>query len=288
MGGSLIRYAVRRLNPFRGVVRVLDLGEARALSVDAANWELQVKVERPIGWGSLNLGRTETLYSRYGAWSAAEGLASYPVHPTLERRRVHRLAEDLVAALAACGDEFPLTDRFEHWLLDRLTDMPLALQAAAAAPPASHVALHWRSAPNEEPLFGRERREAVDGLVRRRGATSAWFERQADGGGVKVLGVTEGNPRGTGETPIPAGTFPELLLDERWPAGDAPTITAYLDWLAPRLLMLPLAPATRARLERAAASQPDAVAHFHRLYPAVVDAQLMNSLRVQARLVQAG
>jgi hypothetical protein len=269
-------YALRRVNPFRGVVRVVDIGEARALSVDALNWELQVRVERPVGWGSLNLGRTEILYSRYGVWSAAEGLASYPVHPTLERRRVLRMAEQLVEALVAGSDDFPLTDRFEHWLLDGATDQPLALLATATEPPAKHVALHWRAAPNDEPLFGREPCAAIERLVSRRGATSAWFERQGDGGGCRV---------GTAGA---ASDFPELLLSEQWPVADAQAVAGYIDWLAPRLLMLPLSALNRQRLEQAASRQPDDVAHFFRLYPTVIDVHLMNSLRIQARLVQAG
>ncbi len=51
--------------------------------------------------------------------------------------------------------------------------------------------------------------------------------------------------------------------------------------------MLSLTAETRARLEPAAAQHADEVAKFFRLFPAVIDSVLMNSLRVQARLRQS-
>ncbi len=284
------RYALRRLNPFRGITRVVEVtdgGVARAASTDGVNWELQVLTERPVGWGSLNLGRTETLYFRYGVWSEEEGLARYPVHPALERQRLHRAAERLVevlsAAPAAGCDE--TSDRYECWLLDAADQRPLALLAAAATAETipAHVASRWHAAPGDaESLagLGRERAETLERMVARLAGPAAWFERKSGGAGQKV---------GAGDTVmLPADVFPELMVTEAWPDPDAAAaVAAYIDWLAPRLLMLPLAAATRARLERAAAAQPDAVAHFFRLYPAVSDPYLMNSLRVQARLNQA-
>jgi hypothetical protein len=281
------RHALRRLNPYRGVTRVVEAAEARAVSTDGINWEMQVLTERPVGWGSLNLGRVETLYYRYGVWSAEDGVARYPMHPALERQRLHRAAESLVEILAAapaagaeeCGD------RFECWLLDAAEQRPLALLAAVASAEAipPHVSSRWQAAPGDaESLagLGRERAEAVERAVARRSGSHAWFERMDDGGGRKV---------GSGATvTLGAEAFPELLLSESWPdAGTAAAVAAYIEWLAPRLLMLPLALATRERLERAAAAQADAVAQFFRLYPAVADTQLMNALRVQARLNQS-
>jgi hypothetical protein len=284
------RYALRRLNPYRGVTRVVELAEARAVSTDGANWELQVLTERPVGWGSLNLGRVETLFYRYGVWSAADGLARYPTHPALERQRLHRAAEGLVEALsaapaAAADGAGERGDCFECWLLDAADRRPLALLAAVASAEAipAHVSSRWHAAPDDaESLagLGRERAEALERAVARRSGSHAWFQRMDDGGGQKV---------GSGETVmLDADAFPELLLSESWPDdGAAAAVAGYVEWLAPRLLMLPLAQATRARLERAAAAQADAVAHFFRLYPAVADTQLMNALRVQARLNQA-
>jgi hypothetical protein len=284
---SFRRYAVRRLNPYRGVTRVIEAAEARAASTDGVNWELQVLAERPVGWGSLNLGRAETLFYRYGVWSAEEGLARYPVHPAVERQRLHRAAERLVEALVAppADEVVEQGDRFECWLLDAAEQQPLVLLAAAASAETipAHVSSRWHAAPGDaESLagLGRERAEALERGVARRAGQLAWFERLDDGCGRRVGGANSPT--------LPAAAFPELLVSESW-SDDAlqAALVAYTDWLAPRLLMLPLAPATRKRLECAAAAQADAVAHFFRLYPAVADTQLMNALRVQARLNQA-
>ncbi len=42
-------YAARRLNPFLGVVQVLETGTARAISVDSLNWQIQVKARQQPG-----------------------------------------------------------------------------------------------------------------------------------------------------------------------------------------------------------------------------------------------
>lgn len=184
---------------------------------------------------------------------------------------------DSAAAAADCR---------ECWLLDATTQQPLALlataQAAETLPP--RVAARWRATldgADELAGFGGAAAAALERQVARRGGLAAWFDRLPDGSGRRV---------GAGDTAaaaiLPASAFPELLLDESWPAADAGPVADYLRQIAPRLLMLPLAAATRQRLEQAAVAQPDAVGHFYRLYPAVSDRHLMNSLRVQARLNQ--
>lgn len=274
------QYTVRRVNPFRGILRVLDSGDARALTVDALNWEVQMRVEQPAGWGSLNRGRTEIRYARHSVWSAQEGLTTYPLHPALNKRRMQTEIEGMVQTLSGLAEanasDFPLDDRYERWLLDCVTSQPLALLATASALPTQHTALHWSSTANDDVVFGHERRDTLDRLVSRRGGASAWFERQPDGSAVKV---------GSGEA-APSQELPELLLATQWPEDQAVLLNSYFEFQAPRLLMLPLAESTRARLEQAAASQPGEVAHFFRLYPAVVDAPHLNALRVQARLLQ--
>lgn len=176
------------------------------------------------------------------------------------------------------------SDSCECWLLDAASRQPLALLGAVASaaeiPQGSRS--RWRAAPGDHESvvgFGRERAATLGRLVAQRGGGQAWFEREADGSGKEV---------GAGTTVIlPQDAFPELLLSEIWPAADDGLVSAYFDWLAPRLLMLPLAAVTRARLEPAAAAKADEVAKFFRLFPAVIDSVLMNSLRVQARLQQS-
>ncbi len=103
-----------------------------------------------------------------------------------------------------------------------------------------------------------------------------WFERLADGSGRQV---------GAGAMLLPCSEFPELLLlPDVFAEETAAQLHAYLDRIAPRLLTLPLAPATRTRLEAVAAADATGVAHFFRLYPDTIDAPLITRLRVEARL----
>jgi len=41
--GQPLCYGVRRLNPFQGILQVVELGDARALSLDGVRWEIQVR-----------------------------------------------------------------------------------------------------------------------------------------------------------------------------------------------------------------------------------------------------
>ncbi len=38
-------YSIRRLAPFLGMTEVIDTGEARAVSVDGLNWQIQVRCQ---------------------------------------------------------------------------------------------------------------------------------------------------------------------------------------------------------------------------------------------------
>lgn len=82
------RLVLRRVNPFRGITHVVEIDQARAITTDGTNWELQIQVERATGWGSLKLGRTETLYCRYAVWAGDEGMARYPMHVPGDRARL--------------------------------------------------------------------------------------------------------------------------------------------------------------------------------------------------------
>jgi hypothetical protein len=279
-------HAVRRLNPYAGVVQIVETDAGRALSTDGANWEIQLLADRPAGWGSLNRDRVRQQHFRYAAWSAEEGLARFPLPPALERRALETSAARLLDALRERRPPFPLEDRFERWLLDAGSGEPVALLSSVARreliPPRGSAEWHATSpGVAAQPPF-----EAVESLVRTRAgrpAQARWFERGSDGGGICI------DPGGgTADAALPASAFPELPLAERWTRpADYALVADYLAALAPLLLMLPMSAATRARLEAAAEARPALVERFHALYPAVIDAQRMNRLRVQARLMRA-
>lgn len=284
------RYAQRRVNPFLGVLQVIDTPMGRALSPDGINWEIQLYAERPAGWGSLNAGKTLRMLYRYGIWSADEGLARFPAPPTVDRAEARDMADLLVETARESADllPFPLADHYELWLLDETPDAaPLALlDAVTEARGVDERRIPaWTCAPADAPGLDPGDRASLNDQVRARaGQThrSRWFLREPGGAGVELDGDS------AAETPsrrLEAERFPELLISDEWASPEAQArADDYLAWQAPRLLMLPMTSATRERLERAAARQALAVDRFHRLYPEVTDPELIVRLRVEARL----
>ena len=289
------RYAVRRLNPFLGVLQVIESDQGRAISTDGVNWELQLYGERSVGWGSLGTTKQLALY-RFGVWSEQEGLARFPSPPSVDRALAKAAGLALLEAARATYRllPLPLCDRYERWLLDTSPEQrPIALLAAVsgAEPLALGRAPPWSCALGDETVMAPEQRSALETQVRARAGQSGrsqWFRREADGSGM-ALAAGEVMPGQRSETYggrwLDAEAFPELLLREDWDdPGERRRVADYLAGIAPRLLMLPLRAETRDRLERQAATQALAVDHFHRLYPRVMDEAWLVRLRVEAQL----
>jgi len=277
-------HALRRLDPFLGVTQVVEGAAGRALSVDGVNWEIQLRATLPAGWGVLNRGRGENVFFRFGVWSRAEGLARFPparnVDPNAAERDAAALLAQVEEALPALP--FPLADTLECWLLDAHR-RPLAL--LASLPPDAqlpeHAARRWTPAlPDPDASGAHDFARLASWVTQRALPTPCWIARDAEGGGCG-RGVAAGER-------FAAGAFPETLvaLPDANDEVLADLGARYLEWLAPRLLMLPLAAATRAALEIAAASRPEEVAHFFRLYPEIRDSARLNVVRVQARLIE--
>jgi hypothetical protein len=289
------RYALRRLNPFLGVLQVIESDRGRAISTDGVNWEIQLYGERAVGWGSLGTTKQLALY-RFGVWSEGEGLARFPSPPTVDRGLAQAAGEVLLEAARATQPllPLPLCDRYERWLLDASPEQhPIALLAAVSGvePLALGRAPPWSCALGEGMVMAPGQRSALEAQVRTRAGQagrSQWFRREADGSGM-ALAAREAMPGQRSEAYggrwLDAEAFPELLLREDWEdPGEAAQVADYLAGIAPRLLMLPLRAETRARLEQLAAAEALAVDRFHRLYPRVMDEAWLVRLRVEARL----
>lgn len=290
MNASTRCYAVRRLNPFAGVVQIVETDLGRAVSTDAINWEVQLLGLRPAGWGSLNRDRVRRQHFRYAFWSAEDGLTCFPVPPQLDRHKLGEAATQLLEVLRRQRPPFPLEDRYERWLLDAGSGEPFALLASVTRrdliPPRGSA--EWRaSAPGQAVAAYGQLPALVAALVGRRAGRPArglWFERRADGSGIGLDPANTSHPAAE----LPASQFPELPLSEIWPRPeDAALVADYLRWLAPLLLVLPISLAARERLEAAAEVQPQLVERLHALYPALADAQRITRIRVQARISRA-
>lgn len=304
------RYSLRRVNPFEGVVQVLEIDAARAISRDGVEWEIQVEAESPNTlWGSLNTGSTVRRFFRFGLWSRQRGLWRVPVNPLLNVGEMIEETDALLGALEASLDALPFApaDRFELWLLDaqalpmallatsdeaeRIPDLrPEPWQAARLADHGFHsTTLAQEPAPAGEADNPRRHPAAVETLIRQAAGHTPvhqWFERRADGSG---RGLAHRVPPTLAGRELAAPQFPELPWRERWGAErDEALMADYSAWSAPRLLTLHgLSDRTRAHLESAARLQALAVDALFQLYPRILDRGLVEAARVEARLRRA-
>lgn len=257
-------YSVRRLNPYMGVIQVIDVGFARAYSTDGEHWRIR----------SLSEEERER--------AGDDHLLTAPSEGSAELQQALRWRPPL---------PFPSGDRYELWLLHRDTGMPLALLRSERWLHNTRV----ECAPTWRPLFaadrglssGGEDLERLIDFASRPKPAAQWFERQPEGersglGGLRV-------PENLLGRTLPAAAFPELLCEERWSEpGERAQVEAFHEWNAARLLAhQDLSATTRARLERAAFQRPETLLEHFRMFPQVLDHEAMQVALVAARLVHS-
>lgn len=278
-------YALRRLNPYRGVIQVVSVGDASAHTLDGLTWHL--RADDGYGWVRPT-----------GVWVQGEGL------------KLGHAADqaDLLAALDTHPAlPFPLIDTVELWLIDQETGLPLALLAADQ--PHLHepgpIEPEWfpfvekytafvsptLAARAEGNPYGRTQHkgfvaQAVNQAARPH-ATAQWFFRNAQGDGVGMEGHRI--ERAAIGRRLPAEAFPELIVSEKWNNRlEQSVINDYHAWLAPLLLLLPgLSDATRERLEAASMARAQWLLRVHRLIPKVLDPDRLKAALVAAQLEAA-
>ena len=299
-------YGVRMLNPYRGVMQVVETDEADAVSRDGVTWTLYVHGERE--QAQLDDGRwceVETPDIKFGVWSQEAGLTRAPVRNVVDYEFIDHIGRYLIDTIRTQRHTlpFPLRDHYELWLLDAAFDLPLALIDSTHDPSriSDDIPLRWRAG-----VLAREQFRLGAGLAERLGETlpaealesrvnqaagarprAQWFRRQSSGEGIAVGGIRlEAALAGRR---LPAHAFPEQQLRSHWPDHfDQVLVRAYLDWLAPWLLMLShLRDETRDRLELIAGRRAMLLAESHTLLPKVIDPKRITAARVEAKLRKA-
>lgn len=293
-------YAVRRVNPFEGVLQIVEIDGARAYSPNGRVWQVQVLAERPDHtWRSFSHVAPVEQFFNFGLWDADQGLQRVPANPVMDIGAMSDAADALTAALAASLEAlpFPLVDRYECWATDH-RDRPVALLATSedrdrvqslrvarwqATRLAEHefvspALLHHGVAAHGD-LGPRQHAEQLERQVRQLGQRKAWFEREADGSGRRIQPVAD-------PATLAPATFPALGLATDWQDELAAELAQdYLDWLAPRLLTLQtLDDSSRRRLEHRACARPVELAEHYRLFPRILDTECIAAARVAARL----
>lgn len=303
-------YGVRRLNPFLGVIQIVESTDSRAISIDGINWEIQILTERPHDtWAAPSPVKQQRQYIRFGVWNKCDGLGRVPANPLLDLTKMLTEANLIVDALAneSARIPFPLQDRFELWLLDDKNLTPLALLASATEPhylPLIKVD-HWISTNHEFPTPHQEMlnlaaanlnnpiqtKQLLQAAVasRARHGYKRWFKRTDDACG-EPQSIEPGEDSISPQTILSADDFPLLLLSSSW---DDALIHSLVDdhhnWLSPYLLTLQNLPdELRMDLERKAARRAAVVASCWRFYPKIIDRKIIDAARVEARIRHSG
>jgi hypothetical protein len=266
-------------------VQIAETDHARALSMDGDLWEFQfIYTNQHAVKGGHGRGPNRS----HGRFTRAAHVRRRDLHSLLEHpvsddgevdRRILELAEFLVDAQLP----FEAADRYEYWLLDPKDESPLALifSCVDASDMASFPKLtDWTALPAAVmPIeTSEEERSRAYGPVNYR------LERS-------VAERAGGRPRAQWFTRrySEADDFPPFLIREDWANEEhADLCRRYLHRQAPRLLMLHgVSWDARKRMEIAARSNALDVARFYPLYPEIADNELMDKIRVEARLRMA-
>ena len=273
-------YSKRLLSPFTGQVQVVETGQARALTLDGNNWEVQYRVS--IGRGPVADQQQAVKKDNYvrAAIIRPSGIEHMPLPRYLDTNAVAEQIQELAVYLEKVTVPLPPADMHEYWLLDEADEQPLALifsclhaeempmfpqRPVWTATPAAIMAV--ARIPEEERHYVPPVNSRLEDLVNGRAGKhprARWIRRR------------EGQ----------AGIFPSCLVREDWESEeDRRLCQRYIERQAPRLLMLHgLKHEDRLRLEGYARQNALEVERFFPLYPAVADDKLMSAICVEARL----
>lgn len=293
-------YSQRLVNPFRGILSVVETDDADAVSSDGMHWALYVHGEiEDVRMSDGTLRDVALPDIKFGDWSIETGLKRAPVRNAADMNRIDAIGSHLLEAVkhAAAQLPFPLCDRDELWLLDRW-DRPLALLGVAVDEDARDTpqTLAWHPGELAKTQFSSTRMpegssHSAGGLVEElvnaacgERPRAQWFWRSDDGSGIGQEGVAI-DLSIVGRI-LTATEFPPLLLSTAWATADEQALlNDFLAWQAPWLLQLQhLDREQRAQLERLAVRRAGEVAKCHRLYPEVIDVDCITAARVEARL----
>lgn len=271
-------HSQRVLQPYSTQVQIAESDSARALSMDGDIWEFQFIY-------ADNRRRAASAAPRQGRFVRAayikhRDLGNLLAHPSTDDGEVDERILELASFLVGARLPFQAADRYEYWLIDPKDDSPLALifscteaEDMATFPKLTEwVALSAAAMPIET---SEEERSQSYGPVNYR-LQRCVVERA--GSRPKARWFTRRNAE--------SEDFPPFLLREDWENEESSGLCQrYLQRQAPRLLMLHgLEQKDRRRMELAAKAHALDVARFYSLYPDVADKDVMDKIRVEARM----
>jgi hypothetical protein len=295
-------YSQRILNPFRGVMNVISIGGADAVTIDGFNWTLYIHdtfdcpTDDPEEFFEIEMPDI-----RFGDWNKSSGLSRSPLISSYHYSEIQAIGSALIDALQqyADGCPFQFDDNYELWLLDSNTHKPLALLASVCHKDEIYTPenLAWEAGIRCKQEFLIEfsltdkqlnsAGELLNQMVNRRAGDNPgaqWFYRDQSGYGRGIASINL-DPR-FDDRELSARLFPKLLVQRQWQhQTDSSLIDAFVNWLSPYLLVLDfIQDKQREQLESAAKHNALLVEKMFLLYPKIINQQAINAARVEARM----
>lgn len=301
-------YSQRMLNPFRGVMNIIDTGNADAVSTDGKVWTLYLRdtnLQNIANDGDMNI---EVPDIRFGIWSTDSSLKRCPLLNTMNYDAIQTAGLALLETVKYHAKQVPfdLADHYELWLLDKHMDLPLALlhsecfKSELSEPEYTPwtSGMHCRENFQSQYLFENSPENNSENhaqWIAEKINTAAgnqpkvqWFLRDKNRNGIG-LKCSCANSRLENRT-LPKRFFPKLLINHRWVNEPINTVVKdYLGWHSPWLLLLQhFGDATRALLESMACTQQAlTVDAQQQLYPKIINEKAIKAARVEALIRKA-
>ncbi len=298
-------YSQRILNPFRGVMNIISIGGADAVTIDGINWTLYIHdtfdcpTDDPEEFFEIEMPDI-----RFGDWNITSGLRRSPLIASYHYNEIQAIAQALLDAVEKFSSLCPygFEDKYELWLLDGETSEPLALldsvcNKAEIRPPET---LTWEAGARCKQEFLKDfaltdkqlmtTGDLLNQLINQRAGknpAAQWFYRDQFDGGRGINGINLNNT--AAERELSARLFPKMLVEQQWfNQSDETIVDAFINWLSPYLLVLGfLRDAQRETLEQSAKQYALLVDQMYLLYPKIIDQQSINAARVEAKIRQS-
>ena len=276
-------YSLRRVNPYLGMIQVIDTGAVRAYSSSGERWQPR----RVFDAGQFATASEASHHCGFELLPKDALLEAIHNRPALP---------------------FPQRDRYELWLLQRGSGLPLALLRTCFweheretvtdptwrpfMPGNAHFQVSFLPRSRGAPADARHCQAELEQLVNfaaRPQPSTQWFLRREDGSGLGLEGLRL--DQGLMGRQLDAACFPTLLVDENvWAeAWQRELVAAFHASLAAQLLVHQgLDSDTRARLEAAAQRAPQRLLDTYRMIPELLDSEGMTVAMVTARLMGGG
>jgi len=299
---NIVCYSERILNPFRGVMNVIALDDAEAVTTDGVNWYLYVRdrfntaEDEPEEFAHI-----DNPHIRFGTWRERDGLKRAPVLPCYHYHEIQHKGERLLEVVRHYAADVPyeFRDCYELWLLEKDTQQPLALidSVCSGRDTYDNDLLSWRAGNLCRSQFKSDVTRLTDDththadllnqLVNMRAGnrpSAQWFLREQNGYGYGLKGININNTL-VGREMSPR-LFPRMFVEEHWENNThAKLVNDFINWLSPWLLLLDfLKDEQREALESTARKHAMLVDKLHVLYPKIVEEKHIKAARIEAML----